>query len=229
MLFRILCIAFFSSAFLFTSSADTGVGVANKAFAGGGTSDDNGSSKTPATTGQNNTKKATQKKAYVPDTKSLRAPRSGALFSAHRSMEKMAQKDSLEALANDYKAIRALARKYAKLNQNAKSQTDKYYAQSLYTQLNRYGGKKASKRNPQLGRNARAIRAALDAMPAESRLRQAEKDLAKAHRTKGNAGDDITAGEDYKKAYRAYQSKLKGVPPKLKAQFPKYEANPDFR
>lgn len=159
----------------------------------------------------------------VPNTRDLRAT-SGKAFRAHVQMEKLAIHDNLKSLAEDYRSLKALARHWKRINDAAKTQTQKTDAQNLRVQLQRYKSKKANK---ELRKNATIVLDALDAMPAEQRLKAAEKEYAKAQRTKDQA-DDLTAKDNYDKAYKPYAERVKKLPKALRAQFPRYEANPDF-
>ncbi|MFK7941117.1 MAG: hypothetical protein AB8B82_17185 [Roseovarius sp.] len=170
-------------------------------------------------------KDAPKAKNKVPNTRNLRAT-SGPAFRAHVQMEQLAQHDNLKSLAEDYRSLKGLAKNHKRINSAAKTQQAKTDAQNLRVQLQRY---KSQKKNKTLKKNATIVLDALDTLPAEERLRQAEKKYAKAQRTKGNQADDLTAKDDYDTAYQDYTKRLGKLPKALRAQFPRYQANPNFK
>lgn len=160
----------------------------------------------------------------VPNTRNLRAE-SGRAFRAHVEMENLAKHDSLKSLADDFRSIKALGKRFERINDAAKTQKAKTDAQNLRVQLQRYKGQK---KNKELKKNATTILDALDSLPDLERLKKAEKKYARAQRTK-SAGDDVPVKVDYDDAYRAYAERLNKLPKVLRVQFPKFEANPDFK
>jgi hypothetical protein len=154
----------------------------------------------------------------VPDTSGLRSPSAGALRGAHRKMEEMAQQDNLASLSSDLAAIRRLARKYERFNENAQTEVAGIYARNLYLQIAIY---ESQELNAELGENARALSRAIIAVPVEDEMKAAAKAYSLALKSR-EVSDEVEAKATYDEVYGRYQTALEPLPDALRDQFAEF-------